>query len=305
MIYFGMVTTSNSRRYTSFALDSFFRHSNLSAGDRFLLIDNDGDFSLPESYPRVELIRCERPRSFAANVNSVMRQAAPVQADVVFLNNDIVFAPGWLAPLCAVDQAILLPMCNQHVTYQRGGLELKSEMDLEQYAGNEEAFLAIVAGHHADPRMRGFLRPMHVSFYCFRLPFLVYSRLGLFDESFGSGGAEDTDYRIRAYLAGFDIGVVAESYVLHFNGKSTWRGGETPDESRAREARYIDSFRAKWGDDLAKLFILNPHWQHWERHAAAIGVEEMIKSGDYRQVINACLSRRQTAPDPVPVRQSD
>jgi hypothetical protein len=295
MICFGMVTTSKSRRYTSFALDSFFRHTHLSAADRFLLIDNDGDFDLPESYSRVELIRCERPRGFAANVNFVMKQAVHAQADIVFLNNDIIFAPGWLPPLCSVDKAILLPTCNQHVTYQHGRLALKSEMDLEEYAGNEDEFLTVVAGHQADPRMRGFLRPMHVSFYCFRLPFFIYSQLGRFDEGFGIGGAEDADYRIRAYLAGFDVCVAAESYVLHFGGKSTWRGGETADESRARETRYVDLFRAKWGDDLAKLFILNPHWQHWEKHAAAAGLLEMNNAGNYRWVVSTCLSRRQTS----------
>jgi hypothetical protein len=293
MIYFGMVTTSRSHRYTSAALESFFRHTELSGADRFVLIDNDGDFDLPPSCSRAELIKCERPRSYAANVNFLIKQAAAVKADVVFLNNDIIFAPGWLAPLCTTDQAILLPLCNQYVLYQRGGLKLESEMDIEQYAGHEDEFLAIVAEHRADARMRGFIRPLHVSFYCFRLPYLVYSSLGLFDEGFGPGGAEDTDYRIRVYLAGFDIGIVMESYVLHFTGKSTWRGGETRDESLARERQYIDRFRGKWGDDLAKLFIVNPRWQVWEKHAAAMGLSELLKSGDYRRMISICLSRRQ------------
>src|SRR5215472_15572476 len=152
MIYFGMVTTSRSRRYTLPALETFFRHTDLSAADRFLLIDNDGDFHLPGSCSRAELVKCERPRSYAANVNFLIQQAAAVQADVVFLNNDIIFAPGWLAPLCTTDPA----------------------MDIEQYAGHEDEFLAIVAEHRADARMRGFIRPPHVSFYCFRLPLLVY-----------------------------------------------------------------------------------------------------------------------------------
>src|SRR5215472_2217461 len=154
MIYFGMVTTSRSRRYTLPALETFFRHTDLSAADRFLLIDNDGDFHLPGSCSRAELVKCERPRSYAANVNFLIQQAAAVQADVVFLNNDIIFAPGWLAPLCTTDQAILLPLCNQYVTYQRGGLKLEPEMDIEQYAGHEDEFLAIVAEHRADARMR-------------------------------------------------------------------------------------------------------------------------------------------------------
>jgi hypothetical protein len=51
----------------------------------------------------------------SSNVNFAIEQAARSNADVVFLNNDIVFAPGWLAPLMNGNTAILVPMSNQQV----------------------------------------------------------------------------------------------------------------------------------------------------------------------------------------------
>lgn len=289
MTYFGMVTTGRSRHYTVPALDSFFRWTEFAIDDRFLLIDNDGDFELPSSYSRIELVRHERPHSFATNVNLVIKEAARRDADVVFLNNDIIFTPGWLPPLCVANAAILIPMCNNHVTYQHGGLKLQPEMNLEDYVGHEDDLLTIAATHSNDRRMEGFLRPLHAGFYCFRLPRLIYSTIGLFDEGFETAGGEDTDYRIRAHLAGFDIGVAAKAYVLHFVGRSTWRSGEGSDTTRSREAVYNHYFRAKWGDDLARIFIVT---RNWKEHAAAIGLESILMSGDYRRAISLCLARR-------------
>jgi GT2 family glycosyltransferase len=291
MTDFGMVTTSKSGAYTLAALDSFFRWTELAGGDRFFLIDNDGDFELPAAFSRVEMVRRDEPQSFAANVNFVIKQAASRQADVVFLNNDIIFAPGWLPPLFASSRAILIPMCNQHITYQSGALALQPAMTLDQYVGREDDFLAIVAMHRNEARMRGFARPLHAGFYCFRLPHLIHSTIGLMDEGFIPTGGEDTDYRIRAHMAGFDVAIALDSYVLHFEGKSTWRSGEEEARTRAREEHCFKYFRAKWGDDLASIFIVH---ENWEEHAAKLGMTELLKSGDYVRVIGRCLARRQT-----------
>jgi len=57
MIYYGMVNTTRSSAYTLPALQSFFRHTPLGAGDRFFLFDNDADFELPSGFDRVEVVR--------------------------------------------------------------------------------------------------------------------------------------------------------------------------------------------------------------------------------------------------------
>src|SRR5207248_10955955 len=109
-----MVTMTKSASYTVPALDSFFQHTPMREGDRFILLDNDADFDLPERFAAVELVRNDRPRGFADNVNQILTRAAPAGADIIFLNNDIIFTKGWLSPLLATDTAIVVPLCNQH-----------------------------------------------------------------------------------------------------------------------------------------------------------------------------------------------
>jgi GT2 family glycosyltransferase len=292
MTCFGMVTTAKSRRYTLPALESFLRNTVLDPGDHILLIDNDGDFDLPSSFRRVELIHRQSPASFAANVNLAIGQATEQKCDVVFLNNDMIFTWGWLDPLCVTDQTVLIPMCNQHIVYRQDGLQLRTTMIWEDYAGHEDALEKIAQNHRNNPKIsEPYWRPPRISFYCFRLPWAVHAALGPFDEGFGVGGGEDVDYRLRAYAAGFDTAIATRSYVLHFMGKSTWDSGETQKETRARDAVYMEYFRAKWGDDLARLFLFR---NDSAQHAAMLGVDAMMRAGDYRGVIAHCLARRAT-----------
>ena len=72
---------------------------------------------------------------------------------------------------------------------------------------------------------------------------------------FGNCGGEDFDYCIRCHQAGFRIMYALDSYVLHFMGKTTWRGGENLADRQAREQKYFDAFRRKWGTSLANLMI--------------------------------------------------
>jgi hypothetical protein len=190
MTYFGMVTTSRSKEYTLPALDSFFRYTELSTRDRFFLIDNDGTFSLPSSSLRVELLTPDKPQGFAANANTLLGNAIDAATDLIFLNNDIIFSPGWNIPLCSTDASILIPLCNQNLQYQYGNLTLQFLMDLADFLGREQHFLKIVEKHVADTSWRGFRKELHMSFFCFRLPYQISSVVGFFDEQFGRGGGE-------------------------------------------------------------------------------------------------------------------
>lgn len=288
MTYFGMVTTAKSARYTGPALESFFRFTELGAGDRFFLIDNDGGYTPPGGLPLEHVIN-PAPMSFAANVNQTIARALPAKADVVFLNNDIIFSPDWLTPLKSRDDAILIPLCNQNVQYQHGALALKPAMDLEEYAGHEKDYLAMVAAHRADASMRGTRHTLLIPFYCFRLPHRIMAALGPFDEGFGTGGGEDIDYRIRAHVAGFPVLIAAESYLLHFGGKSTWRSGEVDASTKDRDAQYRRRLVEKWGVDVAALFLTHPAAQ---RKVSELGLGELLKAGDYAQLTGLLLARR-------------
>src|ERR1051325_2349202 len=121
---FGMITTAASRHYTPVALRSFFAHTALGDNDHVVLVDNDGDFVLPEEIPasRVTLFRQKSPQGFASNANVPLAYGRKRQADLVLMNNDLVFTGGWLEPLLTDRRSLLSPVSNAQVSAQAGPL---------------------------------------------------------------------------------------------------------------------------------------------------------------------------------------
>jgi GT2 family glycosyltransferase len=247
-----MVTTCHSDPYTILALDSFFEYTAWQDGDVFLLIDNDGAFggNLPQRWrDHITLVINPQPLSFAANGNQLIRRAACSNSDAYLLNNDVVFTPAWAALLAAATDSVVTPVCNRDFQYRSADLELKPTMTLDDYVGRERQFLEVVWQHQA--RNKNFMQAYFPSFFAVKIPALVYRSVGLFDTQFGRGGGEDSDYCIRTYLCGFRVLISVASYVLHFGGRSTWAGPETPEQRRAREQQYIHAFQKKWGRTLS------------------------------------------------------
>ena len=283
MKVFGMVSTAASTTYTPEALASFFRHTAISSDDRFLLFDNDG--ALPDeiarNFQRLEVQRNVTPRSFAANVNAALRQAEQSSADLYFLNNDLIFTSGWLEPLEGGPEGILSPCSNREFPYLRELFRAERVLELSHYLEHGEQLELIAQAHRA--RHSGYRKVLTLPFFCVKLPYAVYSKVGDLDENFGKGGAEDNDYTLRAYLEGFSVHYALASYVLHFNGRSTWNGAEAEEESRERERQYLDVFRAKWGDELLQLAIMG------KSAVLAANPQSLTaaRTGDFRGVITA------------------
>lgn len=254
-IVFGMVSTRHSLEFTQLALESFSRTTTLEAGDRFVLIDNDRsltDLTLPDF---VKLRRNPEPKTFAQNMNSVLHLALDDSAAAILLNNDLVFTKNWLDPIRKEEISIISPLSNAEVPYEHGGLKCTFTMELEAYRGHEPDLEVIAEANKI--RHTGFRNVHAFPFYCTFLPPAVLETVGFFDESYGAGGAEDKDYCIRALQAGYQIRYSLASFVLHFQGRSTWKGAEAPDETNARDEAYVARFREQWGDALARLFLAN------------------------------------------------
>lgn len=288
---FGMVTTSRSHAYTGPALASFFRTTPLGPDDRVYLIDNDGDYAGTETREQFTVVVNAKPASFAHNVNRALAIARERGADLVFLNNDVVFARDWFAPLAAIDDAILIPACNQLFGYRTadGRLALEASMDWDAFGGQYELLESLAAYHRAKFTEGAYGEGVRMPFYCFRLPARIYTRIGDFDERFGTAGAEDVDYRIRCLAHGFDVRYALASYVLHFHGKSTWRGGEQRAEVARRERGYRAAFRDKWGDDLAAVFLAE---SGFEERLAERALGDAFARGDYRAIVTTLCARR-------------
>jgi glycosyltransferase involved in cell wall biosynthesis/GT2 family glycosyltransferase len=248
--YFCMIHTKDSKEYTYKALESFFKYTNLSENDRVFLIDNDG--SLEYTLDNVSIIRNKEPKSFAENINQILSASIHDKTDFVLLSNDIIFTPNWLTPLVNSNK-ITVPLCNQYVSDIFDGFQTESTMDISEYIGNEEK-LNVIANNIINKNLQ-FTQPKLIPFYCFYLPHTVSSVVGLFDTNFGKAGGEDIDYRLRAKNNGFETELVSKSYLLHFMGKSTWRGAETEDETIERNTKYQQYFISKWGEDIANEYF--------------------------------------------------
>jgi GT2 family glycosyltransferase len=249
-----MVTTAKSGKFTPGAISSFLTTTKLTTADLFILIDNDDSWA--DTVPaNIQIIKNTEPRSFAYNINQLLKIADKLGLDLIMMNNDIVLTPDWLTGLERRNDIICLPSCNQTHSYAGadGEIVFDQNVELEEYSGRQP-HLYRIAAHHKN-NFDGYFEKLHTSFYLFRLPREVYTKVGLFDETFTPAGGEDVDYRIRAALAGFDTMFTTECYVLHFHGKSTWAGSETATETDLRNTSYLQRFIEKWGEDLAYLLL--------------------------------------------------
>jgi glycosyltransferase involved in cell wall biosynthesis/GT2 family glycosyltransferase len=248
--YFCMIDTKSSREYTYKALESFSKYTQLEPQDKFFLIDNDNN--LTKDIQGVTLISNLTPRSFAQNINQILTKAIEDKADFVLLSNDIIFTPNWLPPLVNTEY-ITLPLCNQQITSKTNKFEIKPLMDLSEYEGNEEELNIIVnAITETDINLE---QPKLIPYFCFYLPYKVSSEVGLFDEEFGKAGGEDIDYRLRADLKRYETKIITKSYLLHFMGKSTWRGNETLEETEQRNQKYYNHLIDKWGEATISKYL--------------------------------------------------
>jgi GT2 family glycosyltransferase len=252
-----MVTTRHSARYTDYAISSLVEHTKIAREDQVVLIDNDHSYEeFPDNCRALVKVKVNsRPLSFAANVNQIMEVAGAENADVVFLNNDLIFSPGWFEPFRARGPFLTCPLTNVELPNTEGEFQCKYSMELEDYLGNENRFLEFTERHRK--KFTGYLKVMSLPFSAIKIPYQIYSAVGQLDETFGVGGGEDKDYCIRCHERGFEIRYALGSYVLHFHGRSTWRGAETAEETAARDRRFTERFRQKWGQALLDVFVFN------------------------------------------------
>jgi O-antigen biosynthesis protein len=247
---YAMITTRNSRAYTNIALDTFFKSTRLKSNDEFVLIDNDNECD----YQTLGIVINNRePKSFAKNCNDMIDRAAG--RNCFLLSNDVAFTPRWNEPLTQYSNILSIPSCNQTHLYSVGNLNLQPSMSIGEY-NNQYVELARATNLHKSQNRIGLYERLLMGFYVFMIPAGVYKKVGYFDETFGVGGGEDVDYRLRAIQQDVPVKYLSQSYLLHFAGKSTWDGPEQQQEVNERNKKYFSTFAVKWGEDLANLCLV-------------------------------------------------
>lgn len=234
----------NNLRRTQNCIDSIIKNTNIDY--RLIIIDNASADETKEYLEalnakegaKVLLIRNETNLGFIKAVNQGMRLSeAPY---VCLVNNDTVMAKAWLDEMIKVAQSS-----------PKIGLVNPSSNTLGQKPDRKESV------EDAAERLKREAVPYteigSAIGFCMLIKKEVIDRIGVFDEIYGMGNFEDTDYSRRAIKEGYICVRAHRAYVFHDEGGSFGRDAVF-DENFERN-RQIYEFR--WGKRKWIAYIIS------------------------------------------------
>lgn len=185
------------------------------------------------------VVRNEKNLGFVKAANQGLRLSdAPY---VCLLNNDTLVTKGWLSEMIAVAQAVPNIGLVNPSSNNLGQKPAKGE-PIESYAAKLTEF-------HGK-----YVEIGSAIGFCMMVKRSVIEKIGVFDEIYGMGNFEDTDYSRRAVKEGFLCVRACGAYVYHREGSSFGRDSVF-DENFERN-RQIYEFR--WGKRRWIAYILDP-----------------------------------------------
>ena len=201
---------------------------------RLILIDNGSEFetknylkNLEKNRPKeVMLVNNDENLGFVKAVNQGLKHSDSPY--VCIMNNDTIPAPGWLERMIEFadshdEVGLVNPQCDGH-----------GNMPLDEYA-------------QILSRDRGkYMEMNQCQGFCMLIKREAVERVGYLDEAFGIGGFDDTDYSMRAHIAGYRCVAIKDAYVYHRLHSSFNASGDREDWVRRNRRIYYD----KWGAHL-------------------------------------------------------
>ena len=97
-------------------------------------------------------------------------------------------------------------------------------------------------------------------------------KVGLFDEIFGKGYSEETDYQFKSMKKGFKAKVLIDTFVYH---QSRVSFGESPEQLKIRE-EHLNIFFKRWGPEYTKLH------EEYKKNDPIEYIKEHIKFSDVK-----------------------
>lgn len=253
-----IILTWNQLQFTQACLESINR--NTSEPYQLIMVDNsstDGTVQWlrdqAQADSRITVIENAENLGFAAGCNQGIREA---QGEfILLLNNDTVVTPGWLAGMNELldrypDAGIIGPMTNSASGVQV--IKAPDYIDLEELP-------AWAATFRENNRYR-VIRQRRIVGFCMLFRKKLVEKIGLLDESFGSGNFEDDDYCLRAELAGYHNMIAGDVFVHHVGG-ATFNGNRINFAEAMKQNMIL--YRNKWNynrlDELTlrQLILLN------------------------------------------------
>ena len=234
----------NNLEPTKDCIDSIIR--NTDADYRLIIIDNASNNETnkylerlkDKEKPRVLLIRNESNLGFIKAVNQGMKLSqAPY---ICLINNDTIVTKGWLGEMIKVAEGS-----------PRIGLINPSSNTLGQKPDKGESIEA-----YAERLKKESAYQTEIGSaigFCMLIKRKVIDKAGVFDEIYGMGNFEDTDYSRRAIKEGYICARAHRAYVYHDEGSSFGRN-RVFDENFERN-RQIYEFR--WGKRKWIAYIIS------------------------------------------------
>ncbi len=233
----------NNLALTRACIDSVLK--NTDAECRIIIIDNASDEETRRyleglkalERPPVTIIRNEKNLGFVKAVNQGI--AASNAPCVCVLNNDTVVTKGWLKEMIGVlnaldDIGIVNPSSNN--LGQRPARGETVEVYAEKLRPSQERFAELGSAIG----------------FCMLIKRAVIDRIGRFDEIYGIGNFEDTDYSRRAVKEGYKCVRACRAYVWHKEGGSFVRTKEFDSAFKRNKAIYEE----RWGKMRRILYRL-------------------------------------------------
>ncbi|MCB1182335.1 glycosyltransferase [bacterium] len=239
-----IVLTWNAPDCVRLCAESLLRHTD--PRHELIFVDNGSDgptldllAALERDHPHVRVIRNGRNLGFAGGNNVGL--AAATGDELVLLNSDTVVTDGWLerllAPLHSDPRVGLAGPVTNSIT---GSQKLPHVPYDQTTLAGLDAFAARVAAEApAAPDLA-----LWIVGFCLAIRRDLLLRTGGLDERFGMGNYEDTDYCLRAFLAGYRSVVVRNCFIHHFGSRSFTANGL--DYGHQLDEKF-EIFRRKWG----------------------------------------------------------
>jgi len=202
----------------------------------------------------IALIKNKENLGFIKAVNQGLKISdAPY---VCVLNNDTLPASGWLSELVEFaekhsDVGLLNPLCGGHI---------QRNMTVNEYA-------SFISASNKNK----YMEMNQCQGFAMLIKRDLIEKIGRLDEKFGMGGFDDTDYSMRAHLAGYRSVCVYSSYVYHREHVSFDSMGDRKKIQAESEKRYFGK------------------WPHHRRVAVIFSVSKKTTENEIWNMLNLCL----------------
>jgi len=236
-----VILTFNQLKYTRECVESIRKHT--PEPHEIIFVDNgskDGTVKwlrrLVKDNPNYKLIENRENVGFARGCNQGIEASSGEY--ILLLNNDVVVTEDWLAGMLeclnsSPDIGIVGPMTNNISGPQKvDSVSYSSMNEMEAYA----------RGFREKYRYRRVPSRRIVGF-CMLFRQELVNRIGVLDESFGSGNFEDDDYCLRAAMEGYRNVIAADVFIHHYGSRS-FKGNNIDYASAMAKNRKI--FVDKW-----------------------------------------------------------